>query len=71
MYYTVKRTSQTVKLDGEWNAGQWDNANTLELKNFMGDKPEHFPKTQAKLLYGDGNVYLQHILLFPCFFPWL
>ena len=58
MSYTVKRASQTVNLNNEWNGGQWKQANILELKNYMGDKPEHFPKTQAKLLYDDENLYV-------------
>lgn len=51
--YTIKRTIA----DG-LDKIQWQQANTLELKNFMGSKPEHFPKTQAKLLYDDKNLYV-------------
>lgn len=58
MNYTVKRAFQAVNLSSKWETGQWKQANILELKNYMGDKPEHFPKTQAKLLYDDENLYV-------------
>lgn len=58
MHYTVKRASNTVELGGGWNAGEWENANVLELKHHMGDKPEHFPRTRAKLLYDAENLYV-------------
>ena len=58
MRYTVKRASNVYNLGNDWNADQWKQANILELKNYMGDKPEHFPNTQAKLLYDDENLYV-------------
>ncbi len=51
--YTVKKTNSANLKDI-----QWQQADTLELKNYMGDKPEHFPKVQAKLLYDDKNIYV-------------
>ncbi|MFA5292352.1 MAG: carbohydrate-binding family 9-like protein [Phycisphaerae bacterium] len=51
--YTIKRTA-AAGLDKV----QWEQANTLELKNYMGSKPRHFPKTQAKLLYDEKNIYV-------------
>lgn len=58
MRYTVKRASEAVKPGNEWDAGRWKQANVLETANYMGDKPEHFPKTQAKLLYDADNLYV-------------
>lgn len=58
MSYMVKKASGMVDLSNDWNAGQWKHANILELQNYMGNKPEHFPKTQAKLLYDDENLYV-------------
>jgi sialate O-acetylesterase len=51
--YKVKRTNSANLKDINW-----ESANTLELKNYMGDKPAHFPKVQAKLLYDDKNIYV-------------
>jgi len=58
MKYKVKKTNSSVILNGDWNFSQWEHAGILELNNFMGNKPEHFPKTQAKLLYDDKNIYV-------------
>ena len=56
--YTLKQASGAVYLGDNWNAGQWKQANILELNNYRGDRPEHFPKTKAKLLYDDANLYV-------------
>lgn len=53
MIYTVKKT-----VESEMTKIQWEKANTLELKNYMGSKPQHFPKTEAKLLYDKKNIYV-------------
>gem|GEM_PF-235319 len=55
--YKVKRTNVSNLKDINW-----ESANTLELKNYMGDKPKHFPKVQAKLLYDDKNIYVSFIV---------
>ncbi len=58
MVYKVKRTTDAVDVSSKWNEGPWQKANTLQLSNYMGQRPEHFPKTQAKLLYDDENIYV-------------
>ena len=58
MSFRVKRALETVDRADEWNQGQWKRADVLELTNWMGDKPEHFPKTQVKVLYDDDNLYV-------------
>jgi len=58
LHYKIKKADSVVSLDGRWEEGQWAKADVLELKNYMGQKPEHFPKTQAKLLYDNDNIYV-------------
>jgi len=58
MSYKVKPVLGTIELNGQWNEGQWKDVDVLELTNYMGDKPEHFPKTQARLLYDKDNLYV-------------
>jgi len=58
MTYQVKRLTEPMRIDGDWNKPVWQKVEPLELTHFMGDRPEHFPKTQAKLLYDDEAVYV-------------
>lgn len=58
MKYIVKKTTGPVDISDAWDAGQWKNTTVLELTNYMGEKPEHFPKTQVKVLYESENVYV-------------
>lgn len=57
MEYNVKKTDG-IKIGAGWNQQQWQKADAIELKNFMGKKPEHFPKVQAKVLYDSDNIYV-------------
>lgn len=56
--YTVKRLGSPMAIDADWNKDQWKNVEPLTLENYMGDKPQHRPKTQAKVLYDDQNIYV-------------
>lgn len=58
MIYKVKRAAGIVNFNSSWDNNQWAKAEALELKHYMGQKPEHFPKTQAKLLYDEKNIYV-------------
>ena len=56
--YQVQRADKTPKLNGDWAGEIWGSVKPLDIKNHMGDEPEHKPKTQAKLLYDDKFVYV-------------
>jgi len=58
MIYKVKKASGAVEINGQWQQGRWEKADVLEIKNYMGEKPVHFPQTSAKLLYDDDNIYV-------------
>jgi hypothetical protein len=58
MTYQVQRTQGFFNLTDKWDQGQWANTETFRLANFMGPRPEHFPDTQAKLLYDDNTLYV-------------
>lgn len=58
MIYKITKADSSVILNGDWNCSPCQKANILELNNYMGDKPDHFPKTQVKLLYDDDNIYV-------------
>lgn len=56
--YKVKKLETEMVIDANWDKPQWADVEALEIKNFMGDKPEHFPIAQAKLMYDDENIYV-------------
>ena len=56
--YEVAKVKKAVEFDGKWNQGVWKDVESLDVKNFMGEEPEHKPKTQAKLLYDDKFVHV-------------
>jgi Carbohydrate-binding family 9 len=58
MRYEVLRLQGPMTIDGNWDKPVWKEISPLELTNYMGKRPEHFPKTQAKLRYDDQAVYV-------------
>jgi hypothetical protein len=57
--YNVKKLEEKpLPINANWNKPQWEKVEPLTLKNYMGNKPEHFPKTQARVLYDDENIYV-------------
>jgi len=58
MTYQVNRLTQLMVIDGKWDKPAWQKVRPIELTHYMGKKPEHFPKVQAKLAYDDKAVYV-------------
>lgn len=56
--YAVQRTPEPITVDADWSKPTWASVPVLELTGFMGDRPEHFPRTQAKLLYDSERLYV-------------
>jgi len=56
--YRVHRLSQPIAINADWNKPAWQKVKPLDIKLFMGKKPRHLPKTQAKLLYDDKYIYV-------------
>jgi len=56
--YRVKRSLNPPGIDADWHKEIWEETASLSLDNFMGDRPEHFPPTRAKLRYDDENIYV-------------
>lgn len=55
--YSVKKCSINPSLKGCWEGKIWQEADILDVANFHPSSSGHRPKTQAKLLYDDRNVY--------------
>lgn len=56
--YEIQKAPQAVTIDANWDKDVWKNIPAITLDLYMGDKPQHRPKTQAKLLYDDEAVYV-------------
>lgn len=56
--YEVSRLKKPMAIDGNWNKKQWKKVKPISTELFMGAVPHFVPKTQAKMLYDDENVYV-------------
>lgn len=58
MTYHVKKAPGPMTIDANWDKPEWKNAPVAELTYYMGDKPDHFPRTQARVMYDDQALYV-------------
>lgn len=55
--YQVNRLEGDILIDGVWDKPVWENVPALEIKQYMGNKPQFLPTTFAKLLYDEDHIY--------------
>ena len=58
MTYQVNRLKEPIAIDGNWDKPAWQEVEPIELTYYMGDKPKHLPKVQAKLMYDEHAIYV-------------
>ena len=56
--YQVGKLTEPMAINADWDKRQWRKTKPLDIALHMGAKPEHQPKTQAKVLYDDENIYV-------------
>jgi hypothetical protein len=57
--YTIHRTEIKPSYNAfQWESSVWQNANTLHVDKFHPQSSNHHPKTEAKLLYDEKNLYV-------------
>jgi hypothetical protein len=56
--YTVIRAKQSWLPSCQWDNSFWLDVEPINIALYMGDKPTHFPKVQAKLCYDDKSIYV-------------
>lgn len=56
--YKVEKSTQPFDINADWDKDIWKNIKAVGLKNYMGDKPSHFPETKVKLRYDEDNIYV-------------
>lgn len=44
-------------IDANWNKPAWKKISPIGVTHFMGEKPAHMPRTQAKLAYDERFIY--------------
>jgi len=56
--YQVTRLKERPEINAVWDKAPWTGIKSLQLTHYMGDKPEHFPLTEAKIAYDDSAIYV-------------
>jgi len=58
MEHKVARVAEPPKIDARWDKAPWTSVESLAIDQYMGKRPEHFPRVKAKLAYDDAAVYV-------------
>lgn len=58
LIYKIQKIEKEIRIDGNWDKNIWNNVDAIQLKNYMGSKPEHFPTVFVKLVYSDTDLYV-------------
>lgn len=56
--YNVVRLNGPLKIDANWEKPQWKKVKPIKLKLYIGEIPSFKPKTEAKMMYDENNVYV-------------
>ena len=56
--YRLGKLTDPMPINADWDKPQWRKVKPLEINRVLGDEPEHRPRTLAKLLYDDKNIYV-------------
>jgi len=56
--HTVTHLSQPVEINSIWNKAPWKSIPPLTVNHYMGDRPEHQPEVQAKVVYDEEAIYV-------------
>ena len=54
----VTRLTKPPKIDANWDKSPWKEIEPIILARHMGEKPEHFPRTQVKIAYDNDALYV-------------
>lgn len=56
--YSVERMkAASIDIDADWGKSQWKEIKAIDIQQQMGNDPKFVPKTQAKLMYDEENIY--------------
>ena len=58
MICKIKKIEESPTGDAVWDKPPWQNVPFEQIRHFMGNKPEHFPKADVKVAYDDMFIYV-------------
>jgi hypothetical protein len=58
MIAIVTRLASPPKPGAGWDKPPWEEILSQRLRNYMGQRPDHFPKTEVKIAYDDMAIYV-------------
>jgi hypothetical protein len=56
--YLVGRAEKPMNINADWHKATWSRTEAVSLDHHMGEKPDHFPVTHAKLRYDHERIYV-------------
>jgi hypothetical protein len=56
--YKVSRLQERPEINAVWDKSPWTGIESLQLTHYMGERPEHFPLTEAKIAYDNLAIYV-------------
>ena len=56
--YHVKRRTETITMDAQWDKPQWAPVDAIEIGHVLGESPVFIPEVRAKMQYDDRNLYV-------------
>ncbi len=58
MIAVVRRLASPPKAGTDWDKPPWQTIPSEPIRNYMGEAPVHFPKTEVKIAYDEMAVYV-------------
>ena len=52
----VRRLTESIQMDADWEKPPWQPVKPLDIRHFMGERPDHYPAVQAKIVYDDQYI---------------
>jgi len=56
--YQVSKLDARPEINAVWDKAPWTSIRSIELTHHMGERPEHFPLTEAKIAYDNLAIYV-------------
>ncbi len=56
--YRVQKVNEPLEINADWDKPVWQGVKPITPQLYMGENPEHNPKTQAKVVWDDEHIYV-------------